>query len=116
MGRRYAAFLLAALGSGLELFGAMVGQGMLGQGLLFGLGGPGTVNLAVELGMLAAAVSLVAAVALMFAQDPRHIAWTIAIVAGLGTLAAGPVFALTAAVAVAGAVLAHRVDRRLPVI
>jgi hypothetical protein len=116
MGRRYAAFLLAAVGAGAEFFGAMVGQGLLGQGLVFGLAGPGTVHVAVLLGVLAATVSLVAAVMIMFVADARTLGRVLIAAGILGSIAAGPIFALTALAAVGGGLIALRIDASIPII
>lgn len=115
MGRRFAAFVLAALGAGAQFFGAMFGQGMLGAGLLFGLGGPATLDLAAILGVAAACVSLVAAVGLMLVRDTRTAGRVLIVAAVVGTLAAGSLFALTALPAVVGGLLAQRIDPEAPV-
>lgn len=114
MARRDVAFLLAALGSGAGFFGAMFGQGMLGSGLFFGLGGPGSVDIATLIGILTASVGLVAAVALMFAQDTRALGRVIVVAAVIGSLACGGVYILTAVPAVLGGLAATRVDPSLP--
>ncbi|OGO56313.1 MAG: hypothetical protein A2V85_10715 [Chloroflexi bacterium RBG_16_72_14] len=116
MGLRLAAFLLAVMGAGMEFFGAIVGQGLLGTGALFGLAGPGTTNLAVVIGILAAMVSLVLAVLLMFVRNTRSIALALFGAAAVGTLAAGPVFGGAALLTVLGGLLALRVDPGAPAI
>jgi hypothetical protein len=114
MTRRDVAFLLAALGSGAGFFGAMVGQGMLGSGLLFGLGGPGSVDIATLIGIVSASVGLVAAVALMFARDTRRLGRVVVGAAVIGGLACGGVYILTAVPAILGGLIATRVDPSRP--
>jgi hypothetical protein len=116
MGLRLTAFLLAAMGAGMEFFGAIVGQGLLGTGALFGLAGPGTTNLAVVIGILAAMVSLVLAVLLMFVRRTRPLALALLGAAAVGTLAAGPMFGGAALLTVLGGFLALRVDPSPPVL
>jgi hypothetical protein len=116
MSRRDLAFLLAAIGAGAEFFGAMVGQGVLGRGLLFGAAGPDTIHLATLVGIVAAAVSLVAAVRIMFVADLRALSRVLVAAAVIGTLAAGPIFLATSLPAIAGALVAARIDRTVPLI
>ncbi len=114
MGRRFAAFLAAVLGGGVELFGAIAGQGVLGHGMLFGALGPDTRTEGVILGFAMATLTLVCGVLLMFVRETRVLAAIITVAAIVGTLAAGPLFALGAAIALVGVVLAARVDRTAP--
>lgn len=115
MGLRLAAFLLAVIGAGLEFFGAIVGQGLLGTGALFGLAGPATIDLAVVIGIVAAMASLVLAVLLMFVRRTRPLALALFGAAAVGTLAAGPLFGAAALLTVLGGLLALRVDPSTPV-
>jgi hypothetical protein len=108
---RRVSFLVAVFGAGLELFGAIVGQGMLGEGMLFGAAGPGTAILGALVGIACALVSLVAGVLLMFVRDVRPLAVLIVVAGLFGSLAAGPQFALGAGVTCIGAVIALSVDR-----
>jgi hypothetical protein len=114
MTRRDVAFLLAAIGAGAEFFGAMFGQGVRGGGLLFGLGGPDTINLATVIGLAAAAISLVMAVRIMFVPDARTAGRVLIGAAIVGTLAAGPIFFATSIPAIAGGLLALRLDATEP--
>jgi len=114
MGRRTAAFLAAALGGGIELFGALYGQGVLGHGLLFGLAGSGTRPEAAMIGFVVGGATIVAAVGLMFVRDPRRLAVVIVALAVAGTLAAGQMFAYGAALSLVAALVASRVDRTAP--
>lgn len=114
MGLRFAAFLLAVIGAGMEFFGAIVGQGLLGTGALFGLAGPGTTDLAVVIGILAAMASLVLAVLLMFVRRTRPLALALFGAAAVGTLAAGPMFGGAALLTVLGGFLALRIDPASP--
>lgn len=116
MGRRFTAFLTAASGGAIELFGALAGQGVLGSGALFGLLGPGSRTEATMLGFVLGTVTIVAAVAVMFARDARRLAAVIAIAAVIGTLAAGTIFGLGALLAIVGAILAARIDRNAPLV
>jgi len=112
MTRRDAAFVLAAIGAGAQFFGAMVGQGILGDGLLFGLAGPSTGNLAAVIGLAAAAVSLVLAVRLMFVGDTRSTGRLLIVTVIIGTLAAGPIYLVTAVPTLLGGLIAWRTDVR----
>ena len=114
MGRRTAAFLAAALGGGIEIFGALYGQGVLGHGLLFGLAGGGTRPEAAMIGFAVGGATIVAAVGLMLMRDPRRLAGAIAALAVVGTLAAGPMFGYGAALSLVAALVASRVDRTAP--
>lgn len=114
MGRRLAAFLAAAFGGTIELFGSLFGQGIIGTGALFGLLGPSTRTEATMLGFVLGTVTIVAAVALMFVRDPRRLAQVVVACAVVGTLAAGTIFGLGAVLAIVGAVLAYRIDREAP--
>jgi len=114
MDRRFAAFFAVVIGGGLELFGALGGQGVLGHGLLFGLLGPETRTEAVIAGIVMATVTLVCGVLLMFVRETRPLAATIAVAAIVGTLAAGALFGLGAAISLVGVVLALRLDRSAP--
>ncbi|MEO8470103.1 MAG: hypothetical protein ABI573_10615 [Chloroflexota bacterium] len=111
MGRRTAAFLLAAFGGGYEIFGAIVGQGMLGHGMLFGLAGEATKAPAVMIGFALATVTLVAAVLIMMVRETRWLSVAIAISSVVGTLVAGQTFGYGAALALVGAILATRINR-----
>lgn len=112
MSRRDLAFLLAAIGAGAQFFGAMVGQGMLGDGLLFGLAGPQTGNLAAVIGLLAAALAMVLAVRLMFVDDTRATGRVLVVTVIIGTLAAGPIYLVTAIPTLLGGLIAWRTDVR----
>jgi hypothetical protein len=114
MGQRFGAFFATVLGGGLELFGALGGQGVLGHGMLFGLLGPETRTEAVIVGIVMAAVTLVCGVLLMFVRDTRPLAAIIAVAGIVGTLAAGALFGLGALIALVGVVLAVRLDRSAP--
>lgn len=116
MGRRMAAFLAAGFGGTIELFGALLGQGVLGDGALWGLLGPETRSEATIIGFVLGSATIVAAVAVMFRRDARPLAVVIAASGLLGTLAAGTIFGLGAALALVGAVLAARLDRSAPLI
>ena len=114
MTRRDLAFLLAVLGAGAQFFGAMVGQGMLGDGLLFGLVGTQTGNLAAVIGLVVAAACLVVAVRLMFVTDTRASGRVLVALVIVGALAAGPIYLLTALPTLAGGGIAwgtRRPDR-----
>jgi hypothetical protein len=108
MTRRDLAFVLATLGAGAQFFGAMVGQGMLGHGLLFGLAGSSTGNIAAVIGLLAAGVALVAAVRLMFVADARTTGRVLVATAVVGSLAAGPIYLATALPTLLGGLIASR--------
>lgn len=114
MGRRIAAFLIAALGGAIELFGALYGQGVLGRGMLFGLAGEATRGEAVTIGFVLGTATIVSAVGLMLVRETRSLAAAIALSSIVGTLVAGQVFGYGAALALAGALLATRVDRTAP--
>ncbi|OGO52719.1 MAG: hypothetical protein A2V84_10330 [Chloroflexi bacterium RBG_16_70_13] len=114
MGQRTAAFLAAAFGGGIELFGALYGQGVLGHGLLFGLVGSDTRPEAAMLGFAIGSATIVAGVGLMLVRDPRRLAAIVAVMAVVGTLAAGQMFAYGAALSLMGAVVATRIDRTAP--
>ncbi|MEO8208041.1 MAG: hypothetical protein ABI598_03315 [Chloroflexota bacterium] len=114
MGRRTAAFLAAAFGGAYEIFGAIVGQGMQGHGMLFGLAGEETKSAAVVIAFVLATVTIVSAVSIMLVRDTRKLSIVI-IIAGLaGTLVAGQTFGYGAALALVGALIATRVDRTAP--
>jgi hypothetical protein len=106
--RRDVAFILAAIGGALQFFGAMVGQGMLGSGLLFGLGGEGTGYLATLIGLLAAGVTVVLAVRLMFVMDTRPTGRLLLVAVAIGTLAAGLIYLATALPTIVGGLIAWR--------
>ncbi|MFZ5853996.1 MAG: hypothetical protein ACOYXS_05735 [Chloroflexota bacterium] len=114
MGVRFAAFLSSVLGAGVELFGAIYGQGVLGHGMLFGAAGPGTISEGTILGFALATLTLVGGVLLMFVRETRALAAIIAASALAGTLAAGLLFGAGALLVLLGAVLAVRVDRSAP--
>ncbi len=114
MGRRFAAFLAAVFGGGVELFGALFGQGVLGRGMLFGAAGPETLTEGVIIGIVAASVTLACGVLLMFVRETRGLAAVIALAAVAGTLAAGALFGAGALLSLVGVVLALRVDRTAP--
>jgi len=114
MGRRLAAFVAVTFGGAFELFGAMFGQGVRGNGLLFGLGGPETLTEAAVIGVVVAVATLVLGVLIMFARDARPTAAAIAALSVGGTLAAGSLFGVGAALALLGALLAARLDRTVP--
>ena len=109
--RRYVAFLVALMGAGFQFFGAMVGQGMLGDGMLFGVAGAETADAGALLGTVAAIVSLGAAVSLMLVRDVRRLAAGLFMVGILGMLAAGTLFGVGAAIAALGGAIALTVDR-----
>ena len=114
MGRRTAAFLTAALGGGIELFGALYGQGVMGHGMLFGLAGGGTRTEGVMIGFVLGTVTIVCAVAVMLVRDTRWLSVAIIVSSVVGTLAAGQLFGYGAALALIGALLATRIDRTAP--
>jgi hypothetical protein len=114
MGRRTAAFLAAALGGGIELFGALYGQGVLGDGMLFGMAGEATRPAAATLGFALGMLTIVAGVGLMLVREPRWLAAGIAAAAIVGTLLAGQIFGYGAALALVGALIATRIDRTAP--
>lgn len=111
MNRRFAAFFIALMGAGFELFGAMVGQGMLGTGMLFGAAGSETTDAGALLGTVAAIVSVAATVSLMLVRDVRPLVVTLFLATIVGTLAAGTLFGIGAAVAAFGGAIALTVDR-----
>lgn len=111
MGRRTTAFLLAAFGGGYEIFGALVGQGMLGHGMFFGLAGDATRAPAAMIGFALATATIVAAVGLMMVRETRWLSVAIVVFSIVGTLVAGQTFGYGAALALAGALLATRIDR-----
>lgn len=114
MGRRTAAFLAAAFGGGIELFGALYGQGVLGNGMLFGLAGAGTRTEGVMIGFVLGAVTIVSAVCLMLVRETHWLSVAIVVSSVIGTLAAGQIFGFGAALAFVGAILATRIDRTAP--
>ncbi len=114
MGRRTAAFLAAAFGGTYEIFGAIVGQGMLGHGMLFGLGGEETKSAAVVISFVLATVTIVSAVAIMLVRETRWLSATIIGAGVVGTLLAGQTFGYGAALALVGALVATRIDRTAP--
>ncbi len=114
MGRRTAAFLLAALGGGYEIFGALVGQGMLGHGMFFGLAGDATRAPAAMIGFALATGTIVAAVLLMMVRETRWLTVTITVFSVVGTLVAGQTFGYGAALAFVGALIATRINRTAP--
>ncbi len=114
MGRRTAAFLLTALGGGYEIFGALVGQGMLGHGMLFGLAGDATRAPAAMVGFAIATATIVAAVGLMMVRETRWLSVAIVVFSIVGTLVAGQMFGYGAALALAGALIATRINRMVP--
>jgi len=114
MGRRIAAFLATALGGGIELFGALYGQGVLGDGILFGLAGPGTRPAAAMIGFALGSATIVASVGLMLVRETRWLSVAIAAAAICGTLVAGVMFGYGAALALVGALAATRIDRTAP--
>jgi hypothetical protein len=114
MGRRTAAFLAAAFGGAIELFGSLYGQGVMGSGMLFGLAGAGTRSEGVLIGFAFGTVTIVSAVCLMLVRETRWLAVAIAVSSVLGTLAAGQLFGYGAALAIVGAIIATRVDRTAP--
>lgn len=114
MGRRTAAFLMAAFGGTIELFGALYGQGVLGQGMLFGLAGDSTRTEAVMIGFVLGTVTIVSAVCLMLVREPRWLVAAIVAAAVVGTLVAGQVFGYGAALSLIGAIVATRIDRTAP--
>jgi hypothetical protein len=114
MGRRIAAFLAAALGGGIELFGALYGQGVLGNGMLFGLAGPGTRPAAAMIGFVLGSATIVTGVGLMLVRETR---WLSAVIIGasvVGTLVAGPLYGVGAGLALIGGLVATRIDRTVP--
>lgn len=114
MGRRTAAFLAAALGGGYEIFGALVGQGMQGHGMLFGLAGEATRAPAAMIGFALATATIVSAVGLMMVRETRRLSIAITAFSVVGTLVAGQVFGYGAALALVGALIATRIDRAAP--
>jgi hypothetical protein len=114
LGRRTAAFLAAAFGGAIELFGAVYGQGVIGHGMLFGLAGDATRTEAAMIGFVLATVTLVGAVSLMLVRETRWLAAAIAVSSIIGTLVAGQIFGYGAALALLGAIIASRVDRTAP--
>lgn len=114
MGRRTAAFLAAAFGGGYEIFGALVGQGMQGHGMLFGLAGEATSSAGVLIGFVLATVTIISAVSIMLVRETRWLSVTIIAAGVVGTLAAGQTFGFGAALALVGALVATRIDRTAP--
>jgi hypothetical protein len=114
MGQRLAAFLAAAIGGMIELFGAVGWQGVRGGGALFGLLGSETRTEAVLIGFVLGTATVVAAVTIMLRRDARAAAAVIAVCAVAGTLVAGQVYGIGALLALLGAVLATRLDRTRP--
>jgi len=114
MGRRTAAFLLAAFGGCIELFGAVYGQGIKGHGILFGILGDATRTEGTMIGLVLGAVTIVGAVCLMLVRGTRWLSVAIVVAAVAGTLAAGQMFGYGAALALAGAFVATRIDRTAP--
>jgi hypothetical protein len=114
MGRRTTSFLMAAVGGAIELFGALYGQGVLGEGMLFGLAGPETRPTGAMVGFALASVTIVAAVGLMLVRETRWLSLAIALSSIAGTLAAGQLFGYGAALALIGAIIATRIDRSAP--
>jgi len=116
MGRRTAAFLSAALGGGIELFGSLYGQGVLGHGMLFGLAGESTRTEAVVIGFALATLTIVSGVCLMLVRETRWLIAAVMLSSIVGTLVAGQVFGYGAALAFVGAVIATRIDRTTPLL
>jgi hypothetical protein len=114
MGRRTAAFLAAALGGGIEIFGALYGQGMMGHGMLFGMAGDATRSAGAMIGFGLATATIVSAVCLMMVRETRWLTVVIAVASVAGTLAAGQLFGYGAALALFGALVATRIDRTAP--
>lgn len=114
MGRRTAAFLAAALGGGIELFGALYGQGVLGEGMLFGIAGAETRPAAAMIGFALGSVTIVAGVGLMLVRETRWLSAVIAAAGITGTLVAGQMFGYGAALALVGSIIATRIDRTAP--
>ncbi|MBF8289546.1 MAG: hypothetical protein HW391_514 [Chloroflexi bacterium] len=114
MGRRTAAFLAAAFGGGIEIFGSLFGQGVRGHGLLFGMAGDATRTEATMIGFVLAVVTIVCAVGLMMIRDTRWLSVVLVASAVVGTLAAGQMFGYGAALAVMGALIATRISRAAP--
>lgn len=116
MGTRFAAFFLSVVGAGIELFGAIYGQGVIGTGMLFGMAGRESSGEAAIIGFALATLTIVAGVLLMFVRDPRSLAITLIALSTAGTLVAGQLFGIGAALGILGAILALRVDRSAPLI
>ena len=116
MGRRTAAFLAAAIGGGIELFGAIGGQGVLGQGMFFGLAGEATRTEAVVIGFVLGTATIVCAVGLMLVRETRWLATVIVLSSAVGTIVTGQIFGYGALLALLGAVVATRIDRTAPLI
>lgn len=114
MGRRTVAFLATAFGGAIELFGALYGQGVLGHGMLFGLAGESTRTEAVMIGFVLGAATLMAAVGLMLVRETRWLSALIIVAGVVGTLVAGFVYGLGAALALVGGLVAARIDRTAP--
>jgi len=70
----------------------------------------------VMLGFLLATATVVCAVALMLVRETRWLSGAIAAAGVVGTLAAGQVFGIGAAIALVGAVVAMRIDRSAPLV
>lgn len=111
MGRRTAAFLLAAFGGCIELFGALYGQGVMGHGMLFGLLGDATRTEGTMIGFVLGTATLVGAVGLMFVRETRWLTLAILVSSVAGTLAAGLLYGFGATLAMFGAIIATRIDR-----
>jgi hypothetical protein len=114
MGRRTAAFLATALGGGIELFGAIYGQGVRGDGMCFGMAGAGTRPAAAMIGFTLGSATIVAGVGLMLVRETRWLSTAIAAAGIGGTLVAGLMFGIGAALALMGALIATRIDRTAP--
>jgi hypothetical protein len=114
MGRRTAAFVATALGGGIELFGAIYGQGVLGEGMLFGMAGPDTRPAAAMIGFVLGSATIVAGVGLMLVRATRWLSAVVAVAGIGGTLVAGSMFGYGAALALVGALIATRIDRTAP--
>ena len=114
MGRRTAAFLASALGGGIELFGALYGQGVLGHGMMFGALGDATRGEAAMIGFVLATVTIVSSVLLMLVRETRWPTFVIIASSIVGTVVAGQIFGYGAALALLGAIIASRVDRSAP--
>lgn len=114
MMRRFLALLFMLFGAAGMFFGAMYGQGMAGTGMFFGAAGESTATVGALIGLVAAGVTLVTSVLLMFVRDVRPLV-VIALIAGtVGTLAAGLLFGVGALLALVGSGIALTVDREAP--
>ena len=114
VGRRTAAFLAAAFGGAIELFGALYGQGVLGHGMLFGLAGDATRTDAAMIGFVFGTTTIVGAVGLMLVRETRWLSALIIVASIAGTLVAGLVYGVGAALALVGGIVAARIDRTAP--